>query len=192
VATVGVATALPRVERGVSRLGRCFAALLGLAAWLALAPCASAEEVPEYRVKAAFVYNFIAFVDWPADTGTTLTLCIHGADPFGKEIDLLQGKAVAGRSVAVSRRAAGESLKNCQLVFIAASAIDNLPRLLDSLHGQTVLTLADSPGAMQRGVALNLNLSHGKVTFEANLQAARGAGLNISSKLLRLATEVQQ
>lgn len=176
----------------MTALARRIGAVLGLAAGIVFAPLVRAEEVPEYRVKAAFVYNFVAFVDWPADTGSTLNLCILGSDPFGKEIDVLQGKAAAGRTIMVSRRAAGESLKSCQLVFIAASVIDNLPRLLDNVRGQPLLTLADSPGAMQRGVALNLNVHQGKVSFEANLQAARSAGLNISSKLLRLATEVLQ
>jgi YfiR/HmsC-like len=170
-------------------------ALLGalwLAALLLCATGARASDLPEYRLKAAFVYNFMLFTEWPAVTGGTLNLCILGKDPFGPEIDGLQGKPVAGRSVAVHRKAAGESLKDCQAVFIAASVIDSLPRVLQGLKGQPTLTLADSPGAMRHGVALNMAVAQGKVTFEANLQAARGAGLDLSSKLLRLASEVQQ
>lgn len=152
----------------------------------------SHAELPEYRLKAAFVYNFIVYTEWPPATGSPLNLCLHGGDPFGREIDALQGKVVAGRTIAVLRRPAVESLRDCQVVFIAAASIDNLPRALDSLRGRPVLALADSPGAMRRGVALNMNVTDGKVTFEANLQAARGAGLDLSSKLLRLATEVLQ
>jgi len=175
---------------------RCRARLRGWAPWLAalalFASAARAEDLPEYRLKAAFVYNFLVYAEWPADTGGSLNLCIHGSDPFGHEIDGLQGKVAGGRTIAVHRKAAGESLKNCQAVFIAASAIDSLPRLLAGLHAQPVLTVADSPGAMRRGVALNMGVAQGKVSFEANLQAARAAGLGLSSKLLRLATEVQQ
>lgn len=156
------------------------------------ATSALADELPEYRLKAAFVYNFIAYTEWPAETGSTLHLCIQGADPFGKEIDGLQGKVVAGRTIALARKVAGESLKDCQVVFIASSVIDSLPRLLEGVRGQPVLTVADSPGAMRRGVVLNMNISQGKITFDANLQAARGARLKLSSKLLHLATEVQQ
>lgn len=166
--------------------------LLWLAALLLCAPGARADDLPEYRLKAAFVYNFMAFTEWPAATGSTLNLCILGKDPFGTEIDGLQGKVVAGRSIAVHRKAAGESLKNCEAVFVASSIIDSLPRVLQGLKGQPVLTLADSPGAMRQGVALNMGVVQGKVSFEANLQAARAAGLNLSSKLLRLATEVVQ
>lgn len=167
-------------------------ALLWLAAWLGVTTGVRADELPEYRLKAAFVYNFMLFTEWPAATGRTLHLCIHGKDPFGVEIDGLQGKLAAGRSIAVHRRAAGESLNDCQAVFIAASLADSLPRVLAGLQGQPVLTLADSPGAMQAGVALNMAVSQGKVSFQANLQAARRAGLDLSSKLLRLATEVVQ
>lgn len=163
-----------------------------LAALLLCASAARADDLPEYRLKAAFVYNFLVYTEWPAGTGGPLNLCIVGTDPFGAEIDGLQGKAVAARTIAVQRKGAGESLKNCQAVFVARSAIDSLPRLLDSLRDQPVLTLADSPGAMRGGVALNMAVAQGKVSFEANLQAARSAGLSLSSKLLRLATEVQQ
>jgi len=156
------------------------------------APCATANELPEYRLKAAFVYNFIVYTEWPAETGDALNLCIHGPDPFGPEADGLQGRVAGGRSITVQRKTAGESLKNCQVVFLSAAAIDRLPRDLARLQGQATLTVADSPGAMQQGVVLNLAVRQGKVSFEANLQAARSAGLTLSSKLLRLATEVHQ
>ena len=162
------------------------------AAILWLASPAHGDDLPEYRLKAAFVYNFIVYTEWPAGKITMLNVCILGTDPFGAEIDGLQGKAVAGLSIAVQRKSAGEPLSNCQVVFIPASAMQGLPRLLEGLRGQHVLTVADSPGAMRQGVALNMAVSQGKVTFEANLQAARSAGLNLSSKLLRLATEVKQ
>jgi hypothetical protein len=163
--------------------------------WAALGLLASparADELPEYRLKAAFIYNFIAFTEWPSDTGPTLNLCIHGQDPFGAEIDGLQGKVAQGRSIALQRKASIDALRGCQVVFIAASAQEHLPKVLDALRGQPVLTVADSAGAMRRGVALNMNVVAGKVTFEANVQAARAVSLALSSKLLRLATEVQQ
>lgn len=167
-------------------VARCLLALL------CLALAARADELPEYRLKAAFVYNFALFTEWPADVGGTLNLCISGTDPFGQEIDALQGKAVGGRSIAVQRKGAGESLASCQIVFVATGAIGTLPRVLEGLRGRPVLTVADSPGAARDGVALNLAVDQSKVSFQANLQAARGAGLNLSAKLLRLATEVIQ
>ena len=104
----------------------------------------------------------------------------------------MQGKTVGGRSIAVHRKVGIESLKGCQIVFIASPAIDGLPRILDSLRGAAVLTVADSPGAARQGVALNMAVAQNKIVFEANLEAARHARINLSSKLLRLAREVQQ
>ena len=168
--------------------------LPALLAWVALcvASPAHSEELPEYRLKAAFLYNFAVFTEWPADVGGTLNLCVYGGDPFGAEVDPLNGKKVGERSLAVQRKSTLESLKGCQIVFVAAPAIGQLPRVLELLRGQSVLTVADSSGALQQGVALNMGVAQGRVTFEANLAAARAMRLNLSSKLLRLATEVVQ
>ncbi len=159
---------------------------------LSSAAPAHSLDIPEYRLKAAFLYNFAAFTEWPADTGSSLNLCLYGADPFGAEIDPLNGKKVGERSLAVQRKSTPESLKGCQIVFVTAAASGQLPRVLDALRGQPVLTVADAPGSVLQGVMLNMALAQGRITFEANLVAARGARLNLSSKLLRLATEVVQ
>jgi hypothetical protein len=171
------------------RLLAHLAILLGLLA----GPLGSqAQETPEYRLKAAFLYNFALFTEWPAEVGGTLTLCVVGPDPFGDELKGLEGKAVGARSLAVQRRGAGQPVTGCQLVFVAAPAISGLPRLLDQIKGQPVLVMADSTGALQQGATLNMALASNRVTFEANLRAARAAGLALSSRLLRLATEVIQ
>lgn len=167
------------------RVGLATAALLG-------ASTAWAEEVPEYRLKAAFLYNFAAFTEWPAEVGATLNLCIYGADPFGVEVDPLNGKTVGARAIEVHRKSSLEALKSCQLVFVSAASVGQLPRLLDSVRGVPALIVADSPGATRQGAALNMNIAQGRVSFEANLVAARGARLKLSSNLLRLATEVIQ
>jgi YfiR/HmsC-like len=163
---------------------------------LALCACApaarAADDLPEYRLKAAFLYNFALFTEWPAAVGGTLQLCVFGTDPFGAELDGLHGKAVGERSIAVQRKTGIDGLKGCQIVFIAPAAAAQLPKVLDALEGQTVLTVADNAGAARQGVALNMAVSRNKVSFEANLKAARAARLNLSSKLLRLATEVIQ
>ena len=153
---------------------------------------ARAEDPAEYRLKAAFLFNFALFTEWPAEVGGVLNLCIYGSDPFGKEIDTLQGKAVGGRTIELQRKPSDESLTSCQIVFIAAPAIGSLPRLLERVRGHSVLVVADSVGAARRGAALNLAVDQNKVSFNANLQAARSAGLTLNAKLLRLAAEVIQ
>ncbi|MGO8856680.1 MAG: YfiR family protein [Steroidobacteraceae bacterium] len=156
------------------------------------APRAWCDDLPEYRLKAAFLYNFALFTDWTADVGPTLNVCVYGQNPFGPEIDGLEGKAVGERLIAVHRLTDLEPLRRCQLVFIADAANGSLPRVLASLHGAPVLTVADSPGAVDQGVALNMSVVNNRITFEANLAAARDAKLSLSSKLLRLATKVRQ
>lgn len=165
---------------------------LGLGLGLGASGARAADELPEYRLKAASLYNFALFTEWPADVGNTLRLCLFGSDPFGSEVDGLQGKAVGERSVALQRNTGFDGLKGCQIVFIAQSAVGQLPHVLEALEGQTVLTVADSPGAARQGAALNMAVEQNKVSFEANLRAARAAKVNLSSKLLRLATEVIQ
>jgi YfiR/HmsC-like len=165
------------------------AAALGL---LSVLLPARAVKLSEFQLKAAFLYNFALFTEWPGDVGNTLNLCIEGRDPFGTAIDELQGKSVGGRSIAIQRNVAGGSLKNCQIVFISRSAIEGLPGVLDNLRGAPVLTVADSPGTTLQGVVLSMSVTEDKITFAANLKAAREARLNLSSKLLRLATEVIQ
>jgi hypothetical protein len=169
--------------------------LIGLAFGALLSPVrlAQADDFPEYRLKVAFLYNFVVFTEWPTEVGPVLQLCVLGADPFGRDLDTLAGKPVGARSVQVQRKAAGESPRGCQVVFVAASAIGILPRLIDEVRGQPVLLVADSPGAAGHGVALNLSVAaNSKIVFEANLAAARAARLQLSSRLLRLAAEVLQ
>jgi YfiR/HmsC-like len=166
--------------------------VLGLLAITLWPGYAQAQELPEYRLKAAFLYNFAQFTEWPADTPSSLTLCVVGNDPFDKDLDSLAGRPVGQRLLAVKRRTGSEPLVGCQVVYIAPSLAAELPRLLATLKNKPVLTVADSPGAMRQGVALNMTVSNGRVNFEANLLAARAAGLNLSSRLLRLATEVVQ
>lgn len=158
------------------------------------APYCVADEVQvtgnEKELKVAFLYNFALFTEWPTDDVGTFVFCILGADSFGKEVDALQGKVVGGRTAVVLRKGAGESLKNCHVVFIGAQVIGGLARVLDELQDRPVLTVADSVGAARQGVALNMTVERNKISFEANLQPVRVARLQLSSKLLRLATRV--
>jgi len=163
-----------------------------LMALLVLPGPVRADTLAEYRLKAAFLLNFVSFTEWPAGVGKILNLCVFGPDPFGDDLDKLQGKSVAGRSLAVRRTNSVSSLADCQVVFITRQVSGSLPRVLDYLDGRPVLTVSDTPGAARQGVALNMDTDQSKVTFEANLGAARGNGLGLSSKLLRLAREVYQ
>jgi hypothetical protein len=151
-----------------------------------------ADDLPEYRLKAEFLYRFAQFTEWPVEVGNALNLCVHGTDPFGAELDALQGKLVERRNIVVLRNVNAEALNGCQIIYVAPVAAADVPHLLQQTKGLPVLIVADTPGAARLGVTLNMAVVKSHVTFEANLQTARGARINLSSRLLRLATEVIQ
>ena len=96
------------------------------------------------------------------------------------------------RSIALQRKTALDALKGCQIVFISTQGMRSFARVMDELRQLPILTVADSPGAARQGAMLNMLVSQGKVSFEANLESARAARLVLSSRLLRLAVEVYQ
>ncbi len=165
------------------------AAILLLGALAAAVP-ARAAAPSEYQLKAAFLYNFALFTEWPAEVGSTLKVCIHGRDSFGPELDELEGKAVHHRQIAIERTPRADSLDTCQIVFISRSAAGDLPGIAERLRDVPVLTVAESVGATSQGVMLNMTVAVDKITFSANVKAAQQAQLGLSSKLLKLATEV--
>ncbi len=153
---------------------------------------ARADEIIEYQVKAAFIYNFIAFTHWPDSTSQTINLCIYGEDYFGKEIDKLQNRSVNNRHIKITRITDPDKLKACQVIFFSKSVSRQLPSILNDLQNEPILTLADSVNATAQGIAINMSLINEKIVFEINLIKARASGFDISSKLLQLAVKVHQ
>lgn len=165
--------------------------LLALCSWLLATPAAG-QGFTEYQLKAGVLYNFIAFTTWPETPHSVVNICIYGPDPFGREIDALQGRKLGSGSLAIRRASNVDALAGCQVVFIGQAAIGNLPRVLEHLGDRPVLTVADTPGSAVRGIVLNMEMMQGRLVFRANLAEARSRGLVLSSKLLRLASEVIQ
>ncbi len=153
---------------------------------------AKADNVIEYQIKAAFIYNFIAFTQWPDSTGSVINLCVHGEDFFGNEIDKLQNKPVDKRHIKVMRIDNPEKLADCQVIFFSKSVSSNLANIMSNLSDQPILTLADNPNAISQRIIINMSLINEKIVFEINLAIARKSGLDISSKLLQLAIKVHQ
>ena len=153
---------------------------------------AMADEIIEYQVKAAFIYNFIAFTHCPDSTSQTINLCIYGEDYFGQEIDKLQNRSVNNRHIKVTRIADFDQLKACQAIFFSKSVSSQLSSILTNLQNEPILTLADSQNAAAQGVAITMSLINEKIVFAINLAKVRASGLDISSKLLQLAVKVHQ
>lgn len=174
------------------RIRRWLLVFLLMLAQLFASPVAHADEMLEYQVKAAFIYNFIAFTQWPGSTDSAINLCLYGEDYFGNEIDKLQNKMVGARPIKVIRVSNSNQLPQCQAVFFSKSVNNNLADLINSLENYPILTMADTPNAISKGIIINMNLVNEKIVFEINLATARKSGLDISSKLLQLAAKVHQ
>ena len=159
------------------------------------APGAAAAASSEYQVKAAFLYNFMKFVDWPSDglgTPGTLTLGVLGRDPFGDALDEVRGKSAKGRRVVVVHLRGIEEVKDCDLLFVCASEKGRLPQVLRAVQNYPILTVADQDGFCQAGGMINLIFVKNRVGFDVNLAAAVRGRFRISSQLLRLARVVTE
>jgi hypothetical protein len=163
-----------------------------LLATLLAASAPQERAAPEYEIKAAFLYNFAMFVELPpsafSDPRSAFVIGVVGRDPFGPVLEeSFRGKHVGGRPIAIKRVPDVKELGSCHLVFIPASERETTPRILGSLKGTSTLTVGETDGFAASGGCIGFYAEGRKVRFEINLQAAKGAGLKVSSKLLRLA-----
>jgi hypothetical protein len=144
----------------------------------------------EYAVKAAFIYNIAKFVEWPKESmnkSETLNVCVWGDNPFGSSLKALEGKDVQGKKFVIKNAKTVEDINHCQIVFVGKSEQKNLSKILTILNGRSVLTVGDTEDFAHRGGIVNFYLENEMIRFEINLDAVKRAGLNISSKLLKLA-----
>ena len=151
---------------------------------------ARAEVASEYDVKAAFLYNFTKFVEWPSSALTERSdfqLCVLGEDPFGKSLKMVEDEKVAGRRITLLRTPKLAEPEGCHILFISRSERNRIPEILLDLGTAPVLTVSDTSGFLDQGGIINFVLEGSKVRFEINQAAAERAGIKISSKLLRLA-----
>ena len=151
----------------------------------------------EYLIKAGFIYNFANLVQWPSNSfaqpTSPIVIGILGEDPFGTILDrVLEGKKVNGRAFLVKRLKSVLDLKECHIVFVSSSEMTHLVEAIHSVKGMPILTIGEIPGFAKRGGIINLILEDNKVHFEVNVEAAKEADLNISSRLLALARIIQE
>jgi len=161
---------------------------------LVLALCHQAgtqAQMEEHEAKAAFVLKLVNFVEWPAGGQNSLTIGTVGADETADALTrLANGKSVNGKAVVVRRLAPDADLKGIDVLYIGSSQAKNLASLFERARGGNVLTIGETDGFDQRGGMVNLLVSEGRIKFEVNPHAAEKAHLQISSRLLSLATIV--
>lgn len=150
----------------------------------------------EYKVKAAFLYNFAQFVQWPANTFSNeqepFVIGILGENPFGTALEkIVHGETIHGRHFLVTHSKRVQDLEHCQMVFITKSERARFGEIMPRLSGKKILTVSEVPGFASRGGVINFYPERNKVRFEINTSAAQREGLKISSQLLNLGRIVE-
>lgn len=149
----------------------------------------------EYQVKAAFLFSFTKFIEWPSDAfhgdDAPITLCVFRHDPFGSALDeIIQGKTIKNHQVLARRVNEFPDLKSCQLVFVGKGEDKGLSEVLNSLKGTSALVVGETDAFAERGGGIQFFLEASQLRFAINVDAVQRARLTVSSKLLSLARVV--
>jgi YfiR/HmsC-like len=158
---------------------------------------AQAVHAPEYQVKAVFLFNFAQFVEWPpqafSDSTEPIVIGVLGNDPFGDYLDeTVRGETVSGRPFQVRHFRSVDEVRNCQILFIGSDNRSQMDKILAALKGRAILTVGEDDDFLKQGGVIRFLTERNRVRLRINLDAARLAGLTISSKLLKAAEVVEQ
>lgn len=163
-----------------------------LVIWIALPACAA--PLNEYEMKTAYLYNFILFTQWPADSSLNsspyLNVCTTGPDPFGPVLEQLQGRKIGNKRLFLRRGIGLDDVRDCHLLYISANDTENLARIREQLQDASVLTVSDLNPASSERTIINMIIENKRLVFDIDMMAAKQARLVMSSKLLRLARRV--
>jgi hypothetical protein len=162
-------------------------------------PCAYGADSKEYKLKAAFIYNFVKFISWPEDIGEqseSIRIAIIGDTPFGKSFDPIVKKMVKNKKIEVAKYhnfdkvADSNSLDQYQVIFICESESKNAKRIIKSVSGKPVLVISDVADFADLGGMIGFVERDNKIRFEINLDVVKAVDFRISSQLLKLALRV--
>ena len=167
---------------------------IGLALSVLLMPPLAQAQVPapEPDLKAAIISNMLLFVEWPkrnASPDDQLTICYQGSSPVVEALLRLDGKDIKGKSLKVLQINSG-SVGECRALYISPGNTPALDSTLALIGNAPVFVAVDSAEYFQHGAMLNLELVSGRIVFDIDLRSAQKAGLQVSSKALRLARRV--
>lgn len=153
-------------------------------------PELGAQAVTQPALRAAFLYNFAKFTEWPLDSLPTgpLTLCVLDDTAVeGALSELVGNSTINGRAVTISKNTAGGRLRSCHLLYVGESTSDRASAILQELLGAPVLTVSNGDDFVRLGGIVGLFLEDGRMRFAVNPDAAQRAGVRLSSRLLQLA-----
>jgi hypothetical protein len=168
-----------------------------IALGILLSAGASAQAADEYRIKAAFLYNFAKFVEWPAQafksSSDPIVIGVVGKNPFGNTLtEAVAGKTWEGRTFQVREVVDAPQAAGCQIVFVSASERKRLGPLLNRIGNSAVLTVGETENFASEGGMITFKIEAGSVRLQINVEAARKQQLRISAKLLSLAEIVEK
>lgn len=157
---------------------------------------AQQSKPTEYQVKAAYLYNFSRFVEWPQqmphNPGDYFLICILGDNPFGNALaDIVSHEHVNGMSVLTKQVLTPEDVAGCRMLFISYSERNRLKHILSTLDHTSVLTVSDLPQFTEHGGMIQFVVEDNHVRFQVNVATAKRAGLAMSSELLKVAVGVE-
>lgn len=187
------------VRRGGNRraLGRVAASWLAALLFIGWAGrvLGQTSASSEYQVKAAFLFHFAQFVEWPPETfkdaTSPVTYCTAGADPFHGVLEAgLDRKTIGGRPIRVLHFKQAQEIQGCQVLFVGTQEKKFISTILANVRATPVLTVGESENFARQGGMIGFFLEDNKVRFEINLDAAEQAKLKISARLLTLAKTV--
>jgi hypothetical protein len=163
-----------------------------MALWPAGAAGAATPELVarEYQIKAVFLFNFAQFVEWPPEAfrgaDEPFVIGILGDDPFGPYLDeAVRGEKVNNRSISIVRFARPVDITTCHILYISRSEAGRLDQILSAIKGRSILTVSDVDQFSRLGGMIRFVTENNKVRLRIDNEAAKSAGLKISSKLLR-------
>ncbi len=190
-----------RTTRWVAQAFRLAAPVLAAGAcWLparaAAATSAGETSVLEYKVKAAYLYNFVKYVDWPpvsfAETNTPIIIGLYGEDKFGDALQkAVEGKTISERRIIIQPIGKDDDAGKCHILFISVSDKKRLGEFLNKIKALPVLTVGETDQFLEQGGVIKFVKKEGKIRLEVNLDAARQAKLQINSRLLSVADVVK-
>ncbi len=156
---------------------------------LAVSGTASAQVGSEQQLKAAFIVNFLKYVEWP-EANRGATICLFGRDTLGAQFASYEGRMVAGHEIVLRRVISPDQMGGCQIVFVPEIEDARFAAVIRWLDGQPVLTVSDGESFVRLGGAVALVRADSRLQFDVNLNSSIRAGLRPSSAMLRLARQV--
>lgn len=170
----------------IKRLTRRLALVIGMT--LAL-PASFGQVTTEAQLKAAYLVNFLKYVEWPG-THTTINLCLFGRDSLGPQLAIYEGKQIAGRELRIRKVSSPEQLAECQQLFIPETEEARFGAVLRWVDRQAILTVSDAEYFAREGGGISLIRGDGRLQFDVNADALSRANLKPSSQMMRLARQI--